>query len=92
MEALKAALIGRSTKGKERGFGISSSVKMFVEGLNGEFMIVSDAVAIYITTSDKIGFNLRKEHRLAGTLVSMKVPYPSQIIPNDMFYRYVEDR
>jgi hypothetical protein len=93
LEAIKFALKGKSTKGgTERGFGLSTSMRMFVEGLSGEFMIVSGAAGIYLTTAHKLGFNLRDEHHLQGTLVSVKVPYPCQLLSEELFYRFVEDR
>lgn len=52
--AIQAAISGTSAKpGDERGTGISSIIKIFVEGYNGEFFIMSGNGAVYKGKEDK---------------------------------------
>jgi len=90
IDAIREAINGLSTKEeKTRGFGIRTSIRLFVDGLDGEFFVVSGAAAIYLTRRYKLGINLTKDNQLSGTLVSLKVPYPASLIPTSEFYRYV---
>lgn len=86
VDALYQALNGLSTKEEMmRGFGLRTSLRLFVDVLNGEFFIASGAAAIYLTRDYKLGINLTKDNQMNGTLVSLKVPYPSSLIPYDEF-------
>lgn len=76
--ALKLATEGYSTKNlpnsENRGYGISSNIKMIVEGLGGEFFILSGGAFhrddgkndIYINLPDNIFWN--------GTIILVKIP------------------
>lgn len=86
-DAILEAIKGRSTKSKERGFGLSSSVKIFVDGLNGQILIVSGGGAVYLEKKQKYGYTLSAEQRLDGTLIGLRVPYPSPVID---IYKYIE--
>ena len=82
------AVKGLSMKGVDRGFGLSSSVKIFNEGLNGEILIVSGYGAVYFKEQTPTGFNLVEGHQLNGTLISLRAPHPPSNIED--FYKYLE--
>lgn len=72
-QAIIDALNGLSTKDDpQRGYGLSSSTKIFLE-LGGEIFIVSGYGAIYLSKTKNINFNLQKHNMLDGTLVSIRV-------------------
>ena len=75
-------------KGVDRGFGLSSSVKIFNEGLNGEILIVSGYGAVHFKEQTPTGFNLVEGHQLNGTLISLRAPHPPSNIED--FYKYLE--
>ncbi len=78
VEALKLANEGKSTKNlpgaENRGYGISSSKKMLVDGLHGSFFMLSGGAfhrydsngASFIKLPDSINWN--------GTIILMKIP------------------
>ncbi len=77
-EAIVKAINGLSTKSKERGYGLSSNIRIFTEGLLGEIFIASRNGAIYIAKNRQKVYKLSDKHTLEGTLVSIKIPYPSR--------------
>lgn len=46
-KAIQKAINGFSTKSKERGYGLNSSINLYVNGLKGKLLIVSRNGAIY---------------------------------------------
>lgn len=86
-EAIGHAINGLSTKSKERGFGLGSSIRIFTEGLKGEILIVSRNGAIYIRPKEQKLFKLEDIHKLSGTLISVRIPYPS---PKVDIYDYIQ--
>ncbi len=87
--ALKLANNGFSTKDlRERGFGLSTSRKMLVEGMGGAFFMLSGGA---FHRHDKNGDNciqLPKPIRWPGTIILMRIPTtPSSKID---FYKYIE--
>lgn len=87
-EAIIEAIKGLSTKSDERGYGLYTSTKIFVEGLKGQILIVSGSGALYLDKEFKLGYNLKDVHRLDGTLVTLRARYPSPEIKD--FYQYVQ--
>ena len=85
-EAINKALNGLSTKGEGRGWGLRTSIKIFRDGLGGQILIVSGGGAVYLDGSKEEPYKLSRAHRMNGTLISMRVPYPSQIVD---IYKYV---
>lgn len=92
-EALRLAVMGHSTKNlpfaENRGYGISTSIKMLVDGLHGSFFILSGG-AFY--RHDKNGANivrLPESLEWNGTIVLLRIPLSN--IPADFDgYKYVE--
>lgn len=77
-KALKLANIGYSSKNlpsaENRGYGISSTKQMLVEGLKGEFFMLSgSAFHRHIYTENKY-IQLPKTFRWDGTIILMRIP------------------
>ncbi|MBO4602634.1 MAG: hypothetical protein J5651_05695 [Salinivirgaceae bacterium] len=89
-EALNLAQNGYSIKNlpdaENRGYGISSNIKMVVEGLHGEFAILSgNALMIHSANKKKI-FTLPSEVDFKGTMVMVIIP---ATLPTDFnIYNY----
>ena len=80
-EALVKAINGTSTKnrlGEERGFGLNTTTKMYTEGGEGEFLLVSRNAILYKKKgkSEKL-YNMSNVYELKGTLISVRLPYPA---------------
>lgn len=90
LEALEFAINGRSTKDRPeaRGFGISTSRDMLVNGLRGKFFIWSGNNA-YVQSIEKVGLlNVPKDCYFQGTYIALRVP---TVIPKDFnIYNYLE--
>jgi len=76
-EAIAEAVNGLSTKSQERGHGLNSNLKIFTKGLNGEMLIVSRGGAIFVNKNVQKLYKLREIYKLSGTLISIRVPYPT---------------
>lgn len=93
IEAIEMAVNGRSTKkGQEnsRGFGISTSRRMLVQGLGGRFFLWSGA-ACYLEQQGKLGagsFELKEIHAFPGTFVGLRIPLNPD--SSFKFYNYLE--
>ena len=74
------AINGRSTKDKERGYGLSSNIRIFTEGLGGQILIVSGGGLVYLEKSSQKVYKLQEERRLSGTLISIRIPIPAKEI------------
>lgn len=79
-EALNLARNGYSVKNlpntENRGYGISSNIKMVVNGLHGEFATLSgNALLLQIPNSRKI-LALPPEIDFKGTMVIVRIPLP----------------
>jgi hypothetical protein len=85
--AIIDALKGRSTKDIDRGKGLGTSMKVLTEALGGEALIVSGAGLIHLDKSKVEGYILTEMHRLKGTLISARIPFPSEKVN---IYEYVE--
>ena len=85
-DAIIKALNGLSSKSKERGYGLSSSLNLFVNGLKGELFIVSGNGAIYYTKKTQKIYRFPDKYRLNGTLISVRIPYPAKDVN---FYDYI---
>lgn len=86
-QALLKAIEGISTKDTSRGFGLRTNVKLFTEGLKGEFIIVSGGAALYVDKNDKKVFKLQTSQSLQGTFITVRLPYPAKEVN---IYDYVE--
>lgn len=79
--AIEKALIGISTKGKERGFGIRTSKKMIVEGLNGKFVLISGKAMLF--NNELTDFPVQWN----GTILALRIP---QGVTNFNYSEYLE--
>ena len=89
--ALSLAKDGYSTKNRpnaeNRGYGISSNIRIVTEGLKGEFALYSGN-ALFLKTCDETKLlELPETLDMKGTIVAVRIPTD---IPNEFdFYKYV---
>ena len=89
-EAIEFAINGRSTKDRPeaRGFGISTSRSLLVNGLKGKFFLMSGNTA-YIETVEKKGIiNLPADLFYHGNYIALRIP--TIIEAGFNIYNYVE--
>lgn len=76
--ALRIAYEGKSTKGlpyaENRGFGLSSSEKMLVEGLHGLFFMLSGGAFHRHDRVDSVFIDLPEDIYWEGTIILMRIP------------------
>ena len=75
--AITQAILGKSTKSEERGYGLSTSIAIFTQGLHGEILIVSGSAGLYLGKQRNL-YKFEEVHKLQGTLISIRVRYPAQ--------------
>ena len=77
-EALNLAQNGYSVKNlpdaENRGYGLSSSISMVVDGLQGEFAVLSGNALLIQSTKQKKILVLPKEIDYKGTMVMVRIP------------------
>ena len=88
--ALSLAQDGYSTKNlpdaENRGYGISSNIRMVVEGLLGEFAVLSgNALLVHLADNKKI-LSLPQEIDFKGTMVIVR--FPATVPDNFNLYNY----
>lgn len=81
MEAIKAANRGLSSKNRpdaeSRGFGIRTSKQMLIQGLGGQYLMISGS-SLYIKTRNLDSFySMPNGLRWNGTIVALRIPYHS---------------
>lgn len=91
MEAIKAANRGISSKNRpeaeNRGFGIYTSKKMLIEGLGGQYLMISGN-SMYMKNKVFDNFySFPGSIRLDGTVVALRIPFQS---PNFNYVSYIE--
>ena len=86
--AIASAINGKSTKNADRGFGLGSSVKLYIDGFGGELLLVSRNGALYKNKDTELDCNTGIAYQLRGTLISVRVPYPVPQIDN--MYDYID--
>lgn len=91
-EAIRYSTKGVSTKNRpgneSRGYGISTNLNMIINGLNGEFLILSGG-AFFKSDKDKEQFvNLPEPMNWDGTIILVKIPL--QHIDGFNVYNYIE--
>jgi hypothetical protein len=84
--AIGEAINGKSTKDITRGFGLNTTVTMFTHGAQAQMLVVSGKGAYHISSSDQQPYDIEKAYPLQGTLVSVRIPYPS---PEVNIYEYL---
>ena len=83
MEAIKAANRGLSSKNlpdaENRGFGIKTSKQMLIQGLGGQYLMISGS-SLYIKSRNLDSFYAMPHGlRWNGTIVALRIPYHSDI-------------
>lgn len=91
-EALKLAVEGYSTKDRplaeSRGYGISTSIKMLVDGMQGSFFILSGGAFYRHDSNGPTVVELPSNIEWQGTIVLLRIPLT---IPMGFdYYQYVE--
>ena len=81
MEAIKAANRDLSSKNlpdaENRGFGIKTSKQMLIQGLGGQYLMISGS-SLYIKTRNLDSFYVMPHGlRWNGTIVALRIPYHS---------------
>ncbi|MBQ9878154.1 MAG: hypothetical protein IJM29_04525 [Bacteroidales bacterium] len=82
LEAIKAAQRRISSKNlpdtENRGFGIYTSKKMLIEGLNGQYMMLSgECIYLKSSSEDRI-YTLPDGLRWNGTIIALRIPYKKE--------------
>lgn len=89
-QALEQAINGKSTKQitETRGYGIDTSRRMLVNGLNGKYFLLSGS-AMYIYTNDfEQIVPLTRHIAWSGTMLALRIP---QTVPAGFYYsNYLE--
>ncbi len=85
--AIREALNGMSTKDNDRGFGLRTSLNLFIKGLNSKFFIVSGNGAVHVDRNGDELYRLTESAGLNGTLISVRIPKNT---PKINIYDYVE--
>jgi hypothetical protein len=86
-ESIIEAINGLSTKIEPgRGTGLGSTIRILLEGLDSQIFLVSGKGAVYLDKYSRIRYNLTHKMKLDGTLIGMRVPYPSPVIN---IYNYI---
>lgn len=90
-DALNLAQNGYSVKNlpdtENRGYGISSNMKMVTEGLHGEFAVLSGNALLLHMTSRREILALPSEIDFKGTMIMVRIPVQ---VPNDFnLYDYI---
>jgi anti-sigma regulatory factor (Ser/Thr protein kinase) len=80
-EAIKAANRGLSSKNlpeaENRGFGIKTSKQMLIQGLGGQYMMISGG-SLYLKSPNLDSFySMPSGLRWDGTIVALRIPYNS---------------
>lgn len=86
-KAIAEAINGLSSKDASRGYGLRTSVRLCLEGLQGEILVVSGAGAVHFQGASKTLYSLTGSHVLQGTLISLRVPLATSKVD---IYDYVE--
>lgn len=81
LEAIKAANRGISSKNlpeaENRGFGIKTSKQMLIDGLDGQYLMMSGS-CLYVKSKRLDSFyTMPKNLRWNGTIVAFRIPYNS---------------
>ena len=90
-QALNLAQSGYSVKNlpetENRGYGISSNMRMVVEGLKGEFAVLSGNALLVQFAERKEILSLPKEIDFKGTMVIVR--FPAHVPTGFDFYKYI---
>lgn len=91
ISALHLAKDGFSTKNRpdaeNRGYGISSNLKMVIEGLGGSFVIISGNALYFHSGQQQLLVGLPKQIEWQGTTVIARIP--NKVSPSFSIYNYI---
>jgi hypothetical protein len=79
--------ISTKTEDEPRGFGLRSSVKLYMDGIDAQLLLVSRNGALYKNRYNEIVYNIEGASQLIGTLISIRTPYP---VPQVNIYDYID--
>jgi hypothetical protein len=85
--AIEQAINGASTKDVTRGFGLNTTMKIFTQGIEGQMLIVSGKGAFQLSKRDQQPYDLDRKLKLKGTMVGVRIPYPSSEVN---MYEYLQ--
>lgn len=86
-DAIFYAINGLSSKhGLDRGHGLSSSIRIVKEGLDGQIFIVSGSGAMYLSKNFDIKYNLPIIYEVPGTLLIIRSSNSSKAVD---IYQYL---
>lgn len=81
LEAIKAANRGISSKNlpdaENRGFGIKTSKQMLINGLGGQYLMISGSCLYFKCPSFDSFYSMPDGLRWNGTIIAMRIPYHS---------------
>jgi hypothetical protein len=89
-DAIQLALSGNSTKDRSeaRGFGITTTRNMLVNGLRGKLFLWSGNTAFLQTVNKEAIINIERNGHFKGTFIALRLP---TIIPGSFdFYKFVD--
>jgi hypothetical protein len=79
VEFIAEAVNGLSSKKlKERGYGLTTNVRICTEGLGARILIVSGNGVLHFEEGEQKAYILRDEYKLSGTSITIRVPYPAK--------------
>lgn len=91
LEAIKAANRGISSKNlpdaENRGYGIYTSKQMLVEGLGGQYLMISGGNFYLKTPGFDSFYSLPEGLRWNGTIIALRIPY---IVEKFNYVNYLE--
>lgn len=90
VEAMQAANKGVSSKNlpnaENRGYGIYTSKKMLIKGLEGQYMMMSgSALYLYSSSTEKI-IELPGALRWDGTVIALRLPYQNKNFQYTLYF------
>lgn len=89
-DAILSAINGEITtkpEDEKRGYGLRSSVNIYVDGGGGQLLLVSRNGAVYKNRDNKFVYNTETANQMSGTLISIRAPYP---VPQVDFYGCID--
>jgi len=79
--------ISTKTEDEPRGFGLRSSVRSCVDGIDAQLLLVSRNGALYKNKYKEIVYNIEGANQLIGTLISIRAQYP---VPQVNIYDHID--
>ena len=86
-QALEKAVSGLSTKSDDRGYGLSTSLRLLTKGLNANCLIISKGAGLIANKNCTIVYKMKKNEIFNGTLICAR--FLNNIREVDI-YEYIE--